>query len=97
MINHFSLDRMDTDSPDTSRIRQTLTNGQKISSTLEAQLNPMYFTPKNGSRIAASRIRSNEKFKFGATEQFANEVYSIVDHDDFRQFTEFGDARESIH
>lgn len=68
-----------------------------MSSTLEAHLNPMYFTPKNGSRIASNRIRSNEKFNFGTTEQFANEIYSIVDYEDFRQFTEFGDARESIH
>ena len=57
----------------------------------------MYFTPKNGSRIGTTRIRSSDQYEFG-THQFANEIYQVEDEDqDFRQFTEFGDARESFH
>jgi hypothetical protein len=57
----------------------------------------MYFTPKNESKMNAKRIRSNEKFKFGPTEKFANEIYQIDDDDDYKQITEFGDARQSFH
>jgi len=64
------------ESPETSKVKKSFVNGQiKVSNTLEAHLNPMYFTPKNESRMNGKRTKSNEKLPLGDTEKFSNEFF----------------------